>query len=87
MSAKVVSCSNINRYLRNYEDCLTLVRCATIMNLILRELLGRLHITLHLCSLNVPAIAFQPNDILGLYSADLRSGRDVNWKSTEGRRK
>jgi hypothetical protein len=25
MSAKVVSCSNINGYLRNYQDCLTLV--------------------------------------------------------------
>jgi hypothetical protein len=24
MSAKVVSCSNINGYLRNYQDCLTL---------------------------------------------------------------
>jgi hypothetical protein len=27
MSAKVVSCSNINGYLRNYQDCLTLVVC------------------------------------------------------------
>jgi hypothetical protein len=26
MSAKVVSCSNINGYLRNYQDCLTLVQ-------------------------------------------------------------
>jgi hypothetical protein len=26
MSAKVVSCSNINGYLRNYQDCLTLIR-------------------------------------------------------------
>jgi hypothetical protein len=25
MSVKVVSCSNINGYLRNYQDCLTLV--------------------------------------------------------------
>jgi hypothetical protein len=25
MSAKVVSCSNINGYLRNYQDCLTLL--------------------------------------------------------------
>jgi hypothetical protein len=24
LSAKVVSCSNINGYLRNYQDCLTL---------------------------------------------------------------
>jgi hypothetical protein len=26
LSAKVVSCSNINGYLRNYQDCLTLAR-------------------------------------------------------------
>jgi hypothetical protein len=26
MSAKVVSCSNINGYLRNYQDCLTLAQ-------------------------------------------------------------
>jgi hypothetical protein len=24
LSAKIVSCSNINGYLRNYQDCLTL---------------------------------------------------------------
>jgi hypothetical protein len=25
MSAKVLSCANINGYLRNYQDCLTIV--------------------------------------------------------------
>jgi hypothetical protein len=31
MSAKVVSCSNINGYLRNYQDCLTLAKTQVLI--------------------------------------------------------
>jgi hypothetical protein len=33
-----VSCSNINGYLRNYQDCLTLAVCLFMLSAVLRDL-------------------------------------------------